>query len=189
MSNKVTYGFSNLHIAFLEGGAYETPIKIPGAIQWTPTTRGDKASLAADNLASYFEINTNNGYTADVVVANIPDEVIAEMLGWEIDSKGGLVEIADGKPKKFALGFQVEGDSTARKTWYYDVLASRPAKEHQTQGESTTFATDQLSMTVSPVEIGGKKTVKYTLPLTGTNKTEFDGFFSTVTEPVYPVTP
>lgn len=188
MGNKVTYGLSNIHIAFVDETSttgYKDPFHIPGAVQWTPTTRGENSSFSADNNGQYFEMNTNNGYTADMSVAVIPDAILAEMLGWLIDKNGGLLEIADGKPKKFALGFQVDGDQKNRKTWYYDVLASRPAKEHQTTGDTTEVAPDQLSVSVSPKLIGDKKQVKFTLESNESNQSVYDSFFNAVTFPEF----
>lgn len=181
MPNKVTFGLSNVHVAFVDtDGTYETPIHIPGAVSWTPSTAGDASNFAADNNGKYHTINTNDGYTADMAMALFPDSVISRMLGWEIDENGALIELADGRPEKFALMFQVEGDAANRRTVYYDCQANRPAKEHQTTGESTEITPDQLSITVSKKTIDGKPRVKATLELSDTNATQYNGFFGTV---------
>ncbi len=35
----------------------------------------------------------------NLTMANLPDEILARMLGWEIDDNGMLVEVADGEPE------------------------------------------------------------------------------------------
>ena len=179
--NKVTYGLSNVHVAFKNAdGTYETPIAIPGAVSWTPSTAGGQSNFVADNDGNYFVHNVNNGYTADLAVALLPDEILVQMLGWEIDDDGALIELAEGKPTKFALMFQVEGDQRNRKTVYYDCQANRPAKEHATTGDTIEVAPDQLSIVVSKTKINDKMVVKATLEESDENKVKYDAFFDSV---------
>ena len=184
--NKVTYGLEQVHIAFKEEGigspAWGTPEAIPGAVRFTPSPEGDTSTFYADN-SPYFVVTSNNGYTAELEMALVPDEILAEMLGWEIDENGMLVEVADGKAKAFALMGQVEGDQKNRRFVYYECIASRPAKEHATKTETLDPATDVLSLTISPIEIDGKKITKGTLELSDENKTVYNGFFEEVYTP------
>lgn len=189
MANKVTFGFKNVHIAFADGesgtqSAWKTPVAIPGAVRWTPAAEGESNTFYADD-GPYFVSASNNGYTGELEMALVPDAILAEMLGWEIDNNGTLVEIADGVPKKFALIGEVDGDSKNRRFVYYDCQASRPAKEHNTKGETTEPATDVLNLTISPVKIGDKMIVKGVMELDDTNKTQFDSFFSAVYVPSF----
>lgn len=191
--NKVTFGLEQVHIAFFdetatEQPAWKTPIPIPGAVRWTPTTVGEESSFFADNT-KYFVITANNGYTGELEMANLPDEVQAEMHGWEIDDNGALIEIADAQPKKFALLGQVQGDKRNRRFVHYDVQASRPNKERSTKGENVEVATDVLPVTVSPIEIEGKRMVKGDLELSDTNQAAYDSFFTKVYTPVFGGTP
>ncbi len=184
--NKVTYGLEQVHIAFKEEGsgspAWGTPEAIPGAVRFTPSPEGDTSTFYADN-SPYFVVTSNNGYTAELEMALVPDEVLAEMLGWEIDVNGMLVEVADGPAKPFALMGQVQGDQKNRRFVYYDCHASRPAKEHVTKTETLDPATDVLSLTISPIEIDGKKITKGTLEFRDENKTVYNGFFEEVYMP------
>ncbi|MEI7027156.1 major tail protein [Paenibacillus sp. y28] len=187
--NKVTFGLEKVHIAFVDTDAttqpaWETPIPIPGAVRWTPTTVGDTTTFYADNSA-YFVVTANNGYTGELEMALLPDAIQARMLGWEIDNNGMLVEVSDGIPAKFALLGQVQGDQKNRRFVYYDSQASRPAKERKTKTESIEVATDVFSLTVSPIEIGGKTVVKGDLELGATNATAYNGFFAAVYTPVF----
>jgi phi13 family phage major tail protein len=137
-ANKVTFGLEKVHIAFFddqatEQPAWKTPVAIPGAVRWTPSAVGESSTFYADNTA-YFTVTANNGYTGELELANVPDAILAEMLGWEIDQNGMIVEVSDAIPKPFALMGQVLGDKRNRRFVYYYCTASRPAKERTTKG-------------------------------------------------------
>lgn len=183
--NKVTFGLDNVHIAFLIDGAtpsWETPVKIPGAVRFAPEPQGEESTFYADN-GPYFSYTSNNGYTAELEMANLPDDILAEMLGWEIDANGMLVETTDGTPKEFALLGQILGDKKNRRFVYYRCKASRPTAEHNTRGESVEPTTQTLNITILPIEIGGKNVVRGVLELNDTNATVYNSFFSGVKVP------
>jgi len=186
-ANKVTFGLEKVHIAFLDETsptqpAWKTPIPIPGAVRWTPTPVGESSTFYADNTA-YFTVTANNGYTGELELANVPDAILAEMLGWEIDQNGMVVEVSDAIPKPFALLGQVLGDKQNRRFVYYHCVASRPAKERTTKNESITPATDVLNLTISPIEINGQKIVRGEIELSDTNQTVYNDFFNAVYTP------
>ena len=188
--NKVFFGLEQVHIAFLDDTGdtftWDEPIAIPGAIRFAPSPEGGESKFYADNGLYYSEV-TNDGYTAELEMALFPDNVLKDMLGWIIDDNGMLVEVADGRPKEFALMAQVEGDKRPRRFVYYKCKASRPAKESTTKGESVEVATDTLSMVISPVDIEidetVKRIVKSTIEKTDENKTVFNNFFDDVLLP------
>lgn len=185
--NRVTFGLEKVHIAFVDEQAaqqpaWKTPIPIPGAVRWTPTAVGESSTFYADNTA-YFTVTANNGYTGELELANVPDAILAEMLGWEIDDNGMIVEVSDAIPKPFALLGQVLGDKRNRRFVYYHCTASRPAKERQTKGESITPATDVLNLTISPIEIGGRMIVRGEMELNDSNAAVFNSFFNAVYVP------
>ncbi|WP_419877726.1 major tail protein [Brevibacillus centrosporus] len=188
-NNKVTFGLEKVHIAFFDESAqgqpaWKAPIAIPGAVRWTPEAQGETSTFYADNTA-YFVVSSNNGYTGELEMTLVPDAVLAEMLGWEIDDNGALIEISDAIPKKFALLGQIQGDQKNRRFVYYDCQANRPAKERKTKGESIEVATDVMNLVVSPIEIDGKKIVKGDLELSDTNATAYNSFFTTIYKPVF----
>ena len=180
--NKVQFGASNLHIAFIEtdGSAdsaptYATPVAVPGLVHITLDVEGSSSDFFADN-SNYFNTSANNGYSGSIEVALFPDEVLAEALGWRVDSAGGRVEVQDGKPKAFALGFQVEGDAEGRGMWFYNVKMSRPGVEAQTTEDSTDVQTQTADITVTQQIFSGEKVVKY-------SNTASPTFFATVAVP------
>lgn len=184
--NKIIFGLEKVHVAFRDAtlDTYETPINIPGAVNLSLSAEGDESTFYADNIA-YFSMTSNNGYTGDLEMALIPDEVLAEMLGWEIDTNGMLVEIADGNQKEFALLFEVKGNVKNKRYVYYNCKASRPTQEHGTKTESVEPNTQTVSVIITPTEIGDKMITKGGLELNETNQTAYDGFFSTVLEPTF----
>jgi len=187
--NKVTFGLEKVHVAFFDETsttqpAWKTPIPILGAVRFTPTAVGESTNFYADNTL-YFSYTANNGYTGELELANVPDAILAEMLGWEIDENGALIEVSDAIPKHFALMGQIQGDKRNRRFVYYDCVASRPAKERQTKAESITPNTDVLNLTISPIEIDGKMIVRGEMELSDTNQTAYNSFFSAVYTPSF----
>lgn len=186
MSNKIIFGLEKVHIAFKGEAGYETPIHVPGAVNLGLTPEGDTNTFYADNIA-YFSMTSNNGYTGDLEMALVPDEVLAEMLGWEIDENGMLVEIADGIQKEFAMLYEVKGNEKNKRYVYYNCKASRPTQEHGTKGESIEPNTQALSLTITPTEFGAegseKIITKGSLELSATNETAYNAFYTSVLEP------
>ncbi|WP_044736589.1 major tail protein [Geobacillus kaustophilus] len=183
--NKVTFGLEKVHIAFLTDDTtptWETPVAIPGAVRFSPEPQGEESTFYADN-GPYFTYTSNNGYTAELEMANIPDDILAEMLGWEIDANGMLVETTDGMPKEFALLGQILGDKKNRRFVYYRCKASRPSKEHSTRAESVEPATETLNIRILPIEINGKNVVRGVVELNDTNQAIYDSFFTNVVIP------
>jgi phi13 family phage major tail protein len=188
--NKVTFGLEKVHIAYLNTTTptptWDDPIHIPGAVKFSPEPQGEESTFYADN-GPYFTYTSNNGYTAELEMANIPDQILAEMLGWEIDDDGALVETTDGEPKEFALMGQILGDKKNRRFVYYRCKASRPTKENATRAESVEPATDKLNLRILPIEVdlnGQKKNVvRRVLELSDTNQAAYDAFFNSVQLP------
>lgn len=187
MANKVRFGLEQVHIAFRKedvGGApsWDTPIAIPGAVNFSATPDGGESTFYADNT-KYYTRTTNNGYTATLEMALIPDEVLAQMLGWEIDSNGMLVEDAEAVPKEFALMGQVQGDARNRRFVYYRCTASRPTDTHATTTDTVTPATETLNLTILPLEVDGRKLVRGVIELDETNGAVYNSFFDAVALP------
>lgn len=149
--NKIKFGFAELHVAFTDDDGYETPERIPGVLSVTLDPDGNSRSVYGDDT-KIAEINTNNGYTG-IVNANVfPDEFLCKALGWYKDTKGKFVEVADGKPRHFAMGYRIQGDEKNRRTWCYDCMLSRPSKSANGVQDNVDPDTDTLNITVVPKE-------------------------------------
>ena len=188
MANKVKFGLSNVHIAKITQTTnssgnpvitYGTPFAIPGAVSLTLDPEGDSADFFADNT-KYFSDSANNGYSGSLEMALIPNDFRTNILGETLDSNGALIENKDDKLSDFALGFQIEGDETGRKYWYYQVTPSRISNSSQTTETSKTPVTDTINITASTRITDGQ--VRAFMEDNGTNTTEYNGFFTTVYE-------
>jgi len=191
--NKVEFGLEQVHVAFVdeetsaEGSpVWVVPQAIPGAVSLTASPEGDTNDFYADNT-KYYTSTTNNGYTGSVEFANIPDDVLAEMLGMTVDDNGMLVESTEDKQKEFALMGEVKGDAKNRRFLYYRCKAARPSQDSATSDTGETPDTDNLDITILPMNNGENMLVKAVLELSETNATAFDAFFDDVTLPT--VTP
>lgn len=185
--NKVRFGLEQLHIAFVDTvaetqPAWETPIHIPGVVNFSSTPDGGENAFYADNT-KYYVRYSNNGYTGELEMALFPDTVLAEMLGWEIDTNGMLVEDADANAKEFALMAQIQGDVKNRRFVFYRCTASRPNQTHATSTESITPTTETLSLTMLPLEVDGEKLIRGVIEPNETNQAIYDAFFDAVTLP------
>lgn len=183
MGNKVKFGLEQVHIAFRDTDGYEVPQAIPGAVNLIMNPEGGETAFFADNR-KYYSRFTNNGYSGTLEMALVPQDILAEMLGWEIDDGNGmLVEVADGQPKEFALLGQVLGDERNRRFVYYSCIASRPADNAATTTDTATPTTETLNITILPIDHNGKKIVKSVIERDETNAAIFDGWFDEVKFP------
>jgi phi13 family phage major tail protein len=184
MANKVIFGLSSAYVAFLteSTGVFATPVALPGAVALTATPEGEATIFYADDVA-YHTVTSNNGYKGTLEVALIPDTVLAEMLGWDVDDNGMLVEVVDGVVKPFALLGQFKGDAANRRFVYYKCTAGRPTVEHTTKGATTEAKTTTLPITITPIEIDEQYVVKGVIERSVANATVYDAFFGAVLEP------
>lgn len=185
MGNTVKFGLKNVHyskITMTNGEeVYGTPVSIPGAVALSLSPKGETSEFYADDVV-YFDSTSNLGYEGDLEIALIPDAFMKDILGFAEDSNGALVEDANATISAFALGFEIQGDSKARKTWLYNCKAGRPNNEGKTKENGKAPVTDKLSLTVKPRVTDSK--VKISMVENLTNGTEFAAFFGTVYEAV-----
>lgn len=183
-TNKVKFGLSNFHYAVLDeaAGTYGTPVAVPGSVSLTAEAQGNDTTFYADNMP-YFQLTTNNGYSGDVEMAMVPDQMLADLLGFVTDSNGMIVELSDALQKPCAVMAQIEGDARARRVVWYNCKFARPSTDASTVEESVEVKTDTMSWTALPRLIGGKKVVKGVIEPTAENKAAYDAFFTKVAEP------
>ena len=186
MANKVKFGLSNVHIAPItevsgDSITYGTPFALKGAVNLTLDPAGESADFYGDNT-KYFSEYANQGYTGSLEIALITDEFRTKILGESIDSNGALTESTNDTIKDFALGFQVDGDKTNRRFWFYNVSAQRPSTAGQTTEASKQPKTDTLNITATARITDNK--VRTFLEKTDDNTTAYNNFFDAVYEAV-----
>lgn len=184
MADRVKYGLSNVYYAKAtiasDGSAtYDTPKRIPGAVNLSLDAKGENSPFYADNI-NYFEASSNQGYEGDLEVALIPEEFRAEILGETLDDNGVYIENTNAVAVPFALLFQFEGDESATRYAMYRCTCTRPQISGQTKEEGVEVQTETMSLTCSPIYNDGEYIVKARCKNSTTTKTTYDGWFSAV---------
>lgn len=156
-NGKVRFGLSKLYYAVLTEGptnAWATPVAIPGAVSMDISDNGNANTFYADNIAYYKSI-INNGYTGSLEVAQIPDQMLADVWGFTVNTDGVLVEKTGVQPKPFALLFKVDTDNVEELNIFYKVTpTSKPASSPATTEDSVTPFTTSFDFEVNPLVTG-----------------------------------
>lgn len=179
--NKVVFGLKNVHYAVAtegENGAltFATPVRIPGAVSISLEAQGDSGEFYADD-SLYYVTYGNTGYSGDLEIAKIPEQMLQEVFGMELGSTSKvLTEKNTVEPKAFALLFQIAGDSTNECYVMYNCKASRPAISSATVTNTKEPQTQTCSVTASPMA-DGKVFARTTAATPAETKT---GWFTTV---------
>lgn len=156
MGNKVNFGLKNVYAAPFEilNGVitYETPYRIPGAVELSLEPRGDMVEFYADDML-YYSASNNQGYDGTISIANIPEKFAIDALGEEKDSTDMvLTEKSTGKGKPFALLFEFDGDVKATRHVLYSCTASRPTVSGSTKTNTAEPTPNELKFVSSPRE-------------------------------------
>lgn len=156
MSNKVLFGLKNVHFApfTTENGTitYETPVRIPGAVEISLEPRGDMVEFYADDML-YYSAQNNQGYDGTITIANIPEEFLIEALGEEKSEEDGVItERSTGRGKPFALMFEFDGDVKATRHVIYNCTANRPTVTSGTKTDTVEPTPNELTFVASPRE-------------------------------------
>lgn len=186
MANKIKYGLKNVHYALAtiadDGSAtFDKPKKFPGAVSISLEEQGDQEVFYADNIA-YFVGVANNGYEGDLEMAKITDDFKKDVLGYEVDTKGALIERANPKMQHFALLFQFEGDISGCRYVLFNCTAGRPGISSETKNDSITPNTESISINVGTIfnESFDDDITRAEIELTDTTKEEYNKWFDTV---------
>ena len=178
MANKVKFNIKNVHYAVKStGDTYETPVAIPGAVSLSLEQQGELTPFYADGI-KYYVSASNGGYEGDLEVALIPDSFREGVLGETEDSKGVLFENVNTQTVEFALGFEVDGDSTPIKFWFYNCTATRPNIDAATTEDTKEPGTDTLTVACAP-NAAGMVRAKAT---DTTDTTTLNGWYTSVYE-------
>lgn len=154
MADKVKFGLSNVHIFPIKpDGSYDAVIKVAGAVNFSMDAQGDTSDFYADNMIYYTSV-ANNGYSGDLEVANIPDEVWEKIFNMEKDDNGVFVEDSTKEVVPFALLFEQAGDVKGTKFCLYNCKATRPSRSLSTTTETKEPQTFTMSVKATPLTDG-----------------------------------
>ncbi|HZH62391.1 MAG TPA: major tail protein [Metabacillus sp.] len=156
MGNKVNFGLQDVHYAtytVLNGViTYDTPVRIPGAVEISLEPRGDMVEFYADNML-YYSAQNNQGYDGTLSIATIPEQFAIDALGEEKDETDMvLTEKTTGRQKPFALLFQFQGDVMNTRHVLYNCTANRPTVSGSTKTDSVEPTPNELTFVSSPRE-------------------------------------
>ena len=183
MANRVKFGLNNVWYSkiTMDGNTYSygTPVALQGTVRLALSPIGDASTFYADNI-TYFMQTANNGYEGELELALLPETFKTDILGMTADTNGALVEASDDTISHFALGFEIQGDDKARRTWLYDCIPTRPNGDASTKEATIEPQTDTLPITCIPRTSDHK--TKVSMVENSTNTTAFNSFFSQVYE-------
>jgi phi13 family phage major tail protein len=191
MARKVRYGLKNTKYALWDAetkkyGEYKS---LPWAVNLALSTEGgDGSDFYADDGICFQFAGTNGGYSGDLEVANIPDEVRVALLGEVVDTKTGVqFEMTDAEPPEFALVTEMTTDEGPIAFCFYNCKASRPELNANTKNDSPDVDTETLSLRVGSREVtylgNTKHVVQGHIQKTATNAEQYAAFFAAVVMP------
>ena len=153
--NKVTYGLWNVIVwpitSTSDDGVptYGEKFKVPGAVNLSLKAEGSTDSFYADN-ATYVSTVTNNGYSGDLTIADVPEDFRVKILKEIKDKNGVIFESSEAKPAEFAMACEFEGDINQRRHVFYRCLATRPDISSATIEEKKKYNEAKLSFSAKP---------------------------------------
>lgn len=156
--NKVQFNLKNVHYAILtetEGApAWDTPVKVPGAVNLSLDPQGDVTPFYADGIV-YYQSAANNGYSGDLEMARMPDQMLQDIWLFSVDTEDKVItENANVEPRPFALLFQIDGDKDNQFYCMYNCTGTRPGISSTTNTESKEPQTQSSTISATPLENG-----------------------------------
>ena len=191
---KVKYGFSNVHYALYTPGAagavgtWSKPKRIPGAVSFSPEPQENTYDFFADN-GNYFSYTKDNGDAGDLEMAIFPAEFLKDILGWETDASGALMELTNKPQQAFALlieaqGVNDENELERYRAVYYNATGGKPSQDYSTSEEDIEVQTSTMAITARPIDFGGGLSMAK-LSVTETSApAAFENFFDSVYTPM-----
>lgn len=165
----VKFGLSDVHLSKLtrvtddQTGVtefrYAGPVALPGAVSLSLDIEGEQNVFYADN-SQYAVFNTNNGFTGDLEIADLPDSILTGFMGYKTVTTGSgdsqtvdYVETADPATVEFAMICKISSNDKPDGITWYCCTFGRPSFEANTTTDSTDPDTVTVPITVSPIEV------------------------------------
>lgn len=185
--SKVRWGLNNVYYALKTEEGYGNPKRVRGAVTLTAEPEGETNNFYADD-GVYFQQTTNNGRSGTLTIAKAGQEFLTDLLGYEVDDNGVVVEMADVTSKEFALMYSVQSDDPdPTKYVMYDVKLTRSSQEHNTQEDNAEPETESFDFTAIPAEViyagTERKVVGAFIEKSETNAETYSKWFTAVYQP------
>ena len=190
-NNKIKYGLKNVYYAVAtiaaDGSAtYDTPVAFPGAVSLSLDPQGENTPFYADNIVYWVGV-ANTGYEGDLEIARVTDDFKKDVLGYQTDNKGVLVEDANANAVHFALLFQFEGDVKATRHVMYNCTATRPGASGSTKEDTVEPETESVTITATTIYNASYDTdIVKAETNEATDTTTYSGWFEAVYTPTRP---
>ena len=191
---KVRFGISDVYYAVMTEStasgvttiSYGSKKAIPGAVSLTLDVEGDTNDFYADNMV-YASFDSNNGFSGTLTIADVPESVYTDLLGYYKDSTTSLLtELATTNEVYFGMMCKVSSNEDPIGFKFYKCALSRPAFAANTTTETIDPDTQELSLRVMPVAAAsGAVIVKSHQVLTSSSAEST--FFTSIALPTVPV--
>ncbi|MED1642266.1 phage tail protein [Brevibacillus agri] len=150
MAKGIRIGMDKIHYAIMtdeEQETYGTPKPIPGAITGTVSPTTNTETLYADDQT--WETASSLGeIEIELNVADLTQEVLADLLGATVDANGVMVQAATDVAPYVALGFRSQkSNGKYRYYWFYKGKFQPNEEEFQTKEDSPSFQTPTITGT------------------------------------------
>lgn len=146
----ITVGMDMIHYAKMtdeDQETYDTPKPIPGARTGTISPTTNMETLYADDQA-WETASALGDIGVELNVADLPQDVLADLLGATVDSNGVLVQSASDVAPYVALGFRSQkSNGKYRYYWFYKGKFQPNEESFQTKEDSPSFQTPTISGT------------------------------------------
>jgi phi13 family phage major tail protein len=188
-----TIGLDKLYYAKItedENGneTYGTPSQLAKAISADLSVELNEATLYADDGQAEIVREFKSG-TITLSVDEIGLDIVADLVGAEIDSNGVLISGDNDSAKPVAIGFRARKSNGKYKYfWLYRVLFTIPATNLATKGDSITFSTPTIEGTIlrrNKPDTSSKHPWKAEVTESESTKTIVEDWFDAVYEPTY----
>lgn len=160
---KIKYGARSVEYAKIE--SYDEITKIPTysplktincPTEFSSEAVGETSKFYCGDSAKE-TFTSNDGYTGTLTGTMLEDDFLLEVLNMELDAAtGGVFEYTDRQPADFAFvfsqRFKENGVDKKVKYVYYKTTCSRQAVSGSTTTETIEAGTDELALTMTPLE-------------------------------------
>ena len=90
------------------------------------------------------------------------------------------IEVTNAEVKTFALGYEIQGDTKARRVWYFLCTATPVGQATKSKADSIEANSVSLTITARPIEINDKEVIRV---IASKGDTNYDTFFDAVALP------
>ena len=129
---------------------YEAPFKIAPAVSASISPNTSDDAFYADDQA-LIASQSISSITVELETADIKDEIIARLLGLQVDAKGVVVDNINTKAPTFAIAFRsLKSNGKYKYVVLYKGTFGMGEDAYQTKEDSVTFQTTALTGTFLP---------------------------------------